>query len=34
VRAPDLPLSGGLVQQVRVDWQGLEAMRPRAAPDP
>jgi hypothetical protein len=34
VREAGLPLSGGLVQQVRVDWQRLEAMRPKAAPDP
>lgn len=34
VRLPDLPLSGGLVQRVHVDWQHLEALRPRGALDP
>lgn len=34
VRDPGLPLTGGLVQEVAVDWPRLEALRPRAAPDP
>lgn len=34
LRNPGLPLSGGLVQEVAVDWARLDAMRPRAAPDP
>lgn len=29
-----LPLTGGLVQEVSVDWAHLESIRPRAAPDP
>lgn len=34
VREPGLPLTGGLVQEVTVDWRRLDALRPRAAPDP
>lgn len=34
VRDPGPPLTGGLVQEVAVDWPRLEALRPRVAPDP
>jgi hypothetical protein len=34
VQETESPLTGGLVQQVQVDWPHLEALRPRWAPDP
>lgn len=34
VHDADVAFSGGLVQEVQVDWVHLESLRPRGAPDP